>query len=379
MKQKIFYEDNLSSLESEIAQLNLQSKNILVVTGSASYETSGAKALIEKLLGNYNLIFFNELSANPKIEELQKAVNKIANTQIDFITAIGGGSVIDMAKLIKCYINYDGDITEYVKQNRIFSKKDIPFLAIPTTAGSGSESTPVAIVYIDKCKYSVRDNFILPNYVLLDPSLTYGSPRYLTACVGADALCQAIESFWSVNSTEESRKYAKDAIILLWANLTKAVEDDKEAKNAVMFAANLAGRAINISLTTAPHALSYGITMSTGAPHGHAVALTLPYFLGLNLKVTAENCNDNRGEIFVREQMNELLQILGFTPENAVSGLSLFFDSIFESKNLEIKNKITDEIKTRLASSVDIQRLQNNPVKITKAEIEAALNESFKI
>jgi len=368
MDQQIYFEKDIDVISTEIA--NLRIKQVLIVAGSASYETSGAKALVASLFGKYTLTFFNDFTVNPKIEDLEKGINLYHNTGIELIVAIGGGSVIDMAKLIKSYINIDTDLNSSIKSNKIFSNLNIPLIAIPTTAGSGSESTHFAVIHIDGCKYSVSHASIRPNYALLVPSLTNGCPPYLTACSGVDALCQAIESYWSVQSTEESRNYAKEAIILLLRYLPLAVKNDLDARKNVMLAANLAGRAINISFTTAAHAYSYGLTTYAGIPHGHAVSLTLPYFFNLNMNVSQDNCNDSRGAVFVKERINELLHLLDCSRENVVEKLSSFFKSLFGDKNEEAISRITDDMRDKLALSVNLQRLQNNPVKISKEDID---------
>jgi len=368
MEQQIYFENDIASIENEITRLH--PKKILIVAGCASYKTSGAGALVNSLFGKYALTFFNDFTVNPKIEDVEKGINLCRNIGIDLITAIGGGSVIDFAKLIRCYINSDTNLSDSIKSNLVFPAENIPLIAIPTTAGSGSESTHFAVVYINECKYSVSHEFIRPNYALLFFSLTYKCPPYLTACSGSDAFCQAIESYWSVQSTEESRSYAKEAILMLWKYLPQAVENDLDARRNVMIAANLAGRAINISFTTAAHAYSYGLTTYAGIPHGHAVSLTLPYFFNLNMNVSPDNCIDTRGSVFVKERMNDLLLFLNCEAENVKEKLSSFFESLLGYKNEEAIAKITDDMRTQLALSVNLQRLQNNPVKISKEDIE---------
>jgi alcohol dehydrogenase class IV len=367
MEQQIYFEKDIEAIKTDIARMH--PSKFLIVAGSASYETSGAKALVESLFSKYTLTFFSDFTVNPKIEDLEKGINLCRNTKIDIIVAIGGGSVIDMAKLIRCYINVDADLSESIKSNQIFPDQNIPLIAIPTTAGSGSESTRFAIIYINRYKYSVSHESIRPNYVLLVPSLTNMCSPYLTACSGADALCQAIESYWSVQSTEESRNYAKEAMLLLWRYLPSALENDSDARKNIMLAANLSGKAINISFTTAAHAYSYGLTTYAGIPHGHAVSLTLPYFFNLNMNISPENCNDPRGVVFVSERMNELLLLLDCKPEDASKKISSFFQSLFGSKNEEAIIKITDDMRDILALSVNPQRLQNNPVKISSEDI----------
>jgi len=368
MNQQIYFENDIKLIEADITNLHI--KNILIVAGSTSYETCGAKKLVNSLFGKYTLYLFNDFTVNPKIEDLEKGINLYRNTGIELIVAVGGGSVIDMAKLIKSYININTDLCSSIKSNKVFSDINIPIVAIPTTAGSGSESTHFAVVFIDNCKYSVSHASIRPNYVWLVSSLTNGCPHYLSACSGADALCQAIESYWSIHSTEESRNFAKEAILLLLRYLPSALENNLEARKNVMLAANLAGRAINISFTTAAHAYSYGLTTYAGIPHGHAVSLTLPYFFNLNMNVSPNNCNDPRGVEFVKERINELLLLLDCKNENVIEKLSYFFKSLFGNKNKEAISRVTDDMRSKLVLSVNLQRLQNNPVKILKEDID---------
>jgi len=368
MEQEILTEENIPLLKEKLEKIN--PKNILVVTGSASYESSGAKSLIEKIFINRDLIYFNDFKVNPDIIDIKKGISLLKNTEIHFIVAIGGGSVIDMAKLIKSYINCDLFLDDLIKSNKIFSDNKIPFLAIPTTAGSGSESTHFAALYINGLKYSVSHELMLPDFALLIPSLTYNTPHYLTACCGADALSQAIESYWSVNSTEESRNYAKEAFFLLWRFLPKAIMNDIEARNKVLTASNISGKAINISFTTAPHAYSYGLTSFHSIPHGHAVSLTLPYFFDLNLKVSSDNCNDSRGPAFVKDKMNDLINFIDSDAENAPRKLSRFFNLIFGYIHIQVINKIIFDDRIKLAKIINIDRLQNNPVKISQKDIE---------
>jgi len=367
MKQCVII-NNIPAFSKAIS--NICPKNVLICTGASSYEKSGAKKLIESLFYRENLFFFNDFSVNPNIDDLKKGLLLFKNKDIDLVAAAGGGSVIDMAKLLKIFLNSDFDIIQSIKKNNIFIKKNIPLLAIPTTAGSGSEATHFSVIYIDSIKYSVICDSLLPDYVLLLPYLSYSSDAYLASCCGADALCHALESFWSVHSTSRSMDYSKEAITALWEYLPYLKKNDLNVKDKIFFAANAAGMAINTSFTTAPHAYSYGITSLLGVPHGHAVSLTLPYFFNINLNVSKDNCNDPRGEEWVRDRMNDLLKLLDCNQEEIVNKLSAFFQNLFLEKNSIIKSKITREVKQKLASCINLQRLNNNPVKINQNDIE---------
>ncbi|KAA6332251.1 alcohol dehydrogenase [termite gut metagenome] len=359
--QKIYFGENTVNIANEIKQI--LPRNVLIITDLSFYEICGAKNWIEPFLSDGKIHYFFDFETNPKYEDLKKGILFCCKNKIDLIIAVGGGSVIDMAKLVRVFAYSDIDTVNAIENNIVsFHKQKIPLIAIPTTAGTGSESTHFAVIYIEQKKYSVAHELILPDYAVIFPRFTYNNPKYLTACTGVDALCQAIESYWSVKSTEESRKYAKEAIQILWKYLPLALDNQSEARNKVAFASNLAGKAINISFTTAAHAYSYGFTTYLKIPHGHAVSLTLPYFFNVNNKITSKNCNDYRGVEFVRERMSELSELLKGHSKKTEVNLCNFFDSLFNG--YEIDTKIRDDLWNNIVLSVNVQRLQNNPVKL---------------
>ncbi|RLD62012.1 MAG: alcohol dehydrogenase, partial [Bacteroidetes bacterium] len=241
---------------------------VFLVRGMSSFKGSGAGAFIKQKFGRREIDSFYGFNTNPQIADLKKGIDLFRNENYQIIIAIGGGSVIDMAKLISVFAHQSGDIENYVLGNKKISDKKTPLLAIPTTAGSGAEATHFSVLYIDKNKYSVACNALLPNYVYLTSEFSKNAGPYLTACAGIDAFSQAIESVWSVLGNNESLKYALEAISIIWDNLHKAVHlNSTGAKKQMAIASNLAGKAINISKTTAPHALSYSFTSYYSIPH----------------------------------------------------------------------------------------------------------------
>ena len=169
--------------------------------------------------------------------------------------------MIDMGKLINVFSSHTKKRVEIIKGKKKLNKRLNTFIAIQTTAGSGSEATHFAVVYYKNKKYSLADKNLIPDLAIVDFFFTKSLNKYVTACSGFDALSQAIESYWSVNSNAKSKMFSEKAIKILKKNLVQVVNrPTRKNREAVMLASHLAGKAINITKTTAPHALSYKIS-----------------------------------------------------------------------------------------------------------------------
>lgn len=339
---------------------------VFIVTGRKSYKLCGAETKINKILKNINTVQFSDFSNNPNIDDVLKGMDLFQKSNCDLIIAIGGGSVIDMAKLINIFTHQKCPPQNIINKTELITNTGVPLIAIPTTAGSGSEATHFAVLYVENQKYSIAHKYILPDYIFIHSEFTYNSPSYLTACAGVDALSQAIESIWSIYSTEESIAYSKNAIKLIKEHLPKAVLfNNKESRKAMSKASFLAGKAINIAKTTAPHALSYAFTSNYKIPHGHAVALTLSSFFEFNYQLTDVDCNDKRGVNFVKKNIEDICSLLETTPANAKKVLTDFIQSLGleMNKNKLLKTAIDIEI---IADSINIERMKNNPRKVTR-------------
>lgn len=355
----------------EIKQLpqqleKLAAKRILLVTGKGSYAQCGAEAILTPLLERYDVSIFNQYSANPLFEEALCGVEQFNKNKCDTIVAIGGGSAIDIAKSINALQAHSGEELAIAKGQTKISQKLCPTIAIPTTAGTGSEATHFAVLYVNKQKFSIASNDLLPQVAIVDSQFTDCLPAYIQACTGFDALCQAIESYWSVGATEESQQYAAKAIGLLVEHLTSAVtKNDVNAKDNVMHAANLAGKAINISKTTAPHALSYTITSLFGLPHGHAVASVLSQFFELHDQVINSKNKGSNEIARLARSMQCLYDLLGVN--NAIDA-RIKWKSLMKICGLESDfNTIgikTDEDISNIIAGVNIERLGNHPIKL---------------
>jgi alcohol dehydrogenase class IV len=370
MGQMVFREDQLKSLKALIHSMG--SVNVFLVRGKKSYERSGAREFVRTLLEKPPVDSFYAFDSNPQLHDLKAGIALFNKKKYNLILAVGGGSVLDMAKLIRVLAHRETDIDVVLKKGPVAAAGQVPLLAIPTTAGSGAEATQFAVLYIDKIKHSFEHPLILPDYVYLSSEFLSSIPSYVTACTGLDALSQAMESVWSVNATQESMHSALKAIELVWNNLQAAVNQrDEVARKNMLEAAFMAGQAINQTRTTAPHAVSYAFTSFYEIPHGHAVALSLPFFLEFNYSVDADSCNDPGGVQSVLARIDKILKILNTDIRNAPALLTEFFSSI--GIPIDIPDLIENFNPDVITDNVNTERLMNNPRNVTRDDVRRFL------
>jgi len=352
-------------------------KNVLIVAGQNSYLKSGAAESIEPMLTKYHTTRISNSIDFPDLSDIERGVELCKKSHPDIIVAVGGGTVIDIAKLVRICSANSATPSEIALGTGTIEQAGPPLVAIPTTAGSGSEATHFAVVYKQQQKYSVAHRLVQPDFAIVDPSLTYSMSERQTAVCGLDVLCQSIESIWSVRSSRQSREWASEAARLVLANLVETVKAPNETgRESMSRAAHLAGQAINISKTTAPHALSYMLTMNYGIPHGHAVALTLGMFLEFNAGVSDEDLNDPRGVHHVRERIGEVCSLLG--AQKPLDGRRAILDlmaSIGMETRLGAFGIEGPVACARIVEKVNVERLSNNPRRTTRAQMAQILEE----
>jgi len=336
---------------------------VLLVTGKRSFAESPGRDCIFEALSGKSYEVFNDFQINPKYEDAQKGLDLFRSFRPDVIVAMGGGTVLDMAKLINALSSLSDDPVPYIRGAKKLSGVSLPLIAVPTTSGTGSEATHFAVVYLEGEKYSLAHQAMLPDSVILDPGLTMDMPPYLTACTGMDALCQGIESYWSVNSTEESRACSRRAVELAAGSLKQAVHSPRrDSREAMQQAAYFAGKGINIAKTTAAHAFSYHLTSKYAIPHGQAVGLLMGWVFQNNLGVNEQNCIDPRGVDFVKSRLEDLCEILGIPSHRDAAG---YFDRLLKDLNLDqTAFVLNQESREELFQVVNRERLSNNPVEM---------------
>ena len=357
-----------------IAQLPAILKDVacekLFLVVDSSYPFLNIKDAIEELPVKEK-VMFSDFTPNPLYEQVCKGIELLKSTGCGTILAVGGGSAIDVAKCIKlAVLAEEGSaaiIPPLVSQRLQIDGMKIPFIAIPTTAGTGSESTHNAVMYYEGAKQTVTNDGVLPDYAVLESSVLKTLPLYQKKCTMMDALCQGIESWWSVNSTEESYEYSRKTIELIMANWRKYIfENDDEAAKQIMLAANYGGRAINITQTTAAHAFSYKITSLYKLPHGHAVAVCLPeiweYMIG-----HSEKCIDSRGPEYMAGIFAQISESMGC--EGPKQAIASFRQMMVE---MDLKNPVAENREEELnvlSTSVNPVRLKNNQIMLDKESI----------
>lgn len=350
-----------------VKMLNI--KKALLVAGS-SYKSLVIKEVIDSM--ELEQVLFSDFTPNPLYEDVCKGIDLLKSEKCDSIIAVGGGSAIDVAKCIKlAYLAAEGNtaiIPPLVNTRIECDSSKLPLIAIPTTAGTGSESTHNAVMYFEGSKQTVTNDGILPDFAILEPSVLNSLPLYQKKCTMMDALCQSIESWWSINSTEESYGYSKKSIELIMQNWRAYIFDNNSnAATNIMNAANYSGRAINITATTAAHAMSYKITSIYGLPHGHAVAVCLPE-IWLYMIEHMEECIDSRGQKYLANTFNGIANSMGAkSPKEAIC----MFKNMMKEQNLKnpCSTNRNNDISI-LSTSVNPIRLKNNPVFLDSETIK---------
>lgn len=319
------------------------------------------------------IIKFTNFQPNPLYESVVEGVKVFRNEKCDSIIAVGGGSAMDVAKCIKLYSNLSGDGEKGAWLKKETIPNDIPFLAIPTTAGTGSEATRYAVIYYEGAKQSITSESFIPETVLMDASVLKTLPLYQKKATMCDALCHAIESFWSVNSTEESKEYSRAAIQGVLENMDGYLANTEKGNARMLMAAHTAGKAINITQTTAGHAMCYKITSLFGSAHGHA-AILCDRVLYLWMVENTDKCIDPRGEGYLKKTLDEIGQAMDCN--DAKSG-SEKLEEIFKSLEFDIP-KATEEQYAELNTSVNPVRLKNHPITLDAETIDMLYHEVLR-
>lgn len=304
---------------------------------------------------------FSGYHPNPDFRDALPAVSLFKEQNCDGIISIGGGSAMDTAKTLKAVLY--AETPEDALRGRFPEKMGTPHIAIPGTAGTGAEATQNAVVYRDGRKVSLSHISLRPDGVILDADLLTSLPPYHKKAAALDALCQGIESYWCSHATEDSRIHAFLAVLGVLDNLRSYLAGDPHAADEMLDASYQSGKAIQITRTTAAHAMSYQLTKLMGYAHGHACMITLPVLW----EMAAE-----------KEEMAGVLQDLAakmrLSDQQLVPRL---LRGIMYDLEMEIPQLPGDDLMREIVSSVDTNRLGNHPVSMSAEDVERAYRKAF--
>ncbi|WP_319548546.1 iron-containing alcohol dehydrogenase [Desulfogranum marinum] len=276
---------SINTLDQEIK--NLGGTKPMLITDPGLVAT-GIIDRIEKLLtkGGFAFIRFDKVEADPRFEIVNEVVDLIRANNIDCILGIGGGSSLDIAKVASVMVTNPGKVEEYFGIDLV-KKPGLKTILVPTTAGTGSEVTPIVILSDnhEKLKKGVVSSHLLPDCALLDPELTVGLPPAVTAATGMDALIHAMEAYTSINANSTTDMLAVRAMELIFGNIRTAYANgnDIEARNKMLEGSMLAGMAFANAGVTAVHAFAYPIGAEFHIPHGIANTIMLTPVMEFNL------------------------------------------------------------------------------------------------
>lgn len=274
---------SIRQLPKQIKKENLN--KVLLVTDNGLLKLGIPNQLIDAMKEeNLEFVVYSDLQANPTDENVEDGYKIFKDNKCDCIVAIGGGSPIDCAKAIAAKNAHPNKKISQLQGLLKVHKKICPFWAIPTTSGTGSETTVAAVITEAKThhKASINDPSILPKYAVLDPELTRKMPPSITATTGLDALCHAVEAYTNhTYNTSEEDKRAKKAVKLIYDNLYNAYQDgdDMQARQQMQLAAFNAGRAFTRGCVGYVHAIGHTLGGLYGIAHGLAMSVILPHVM----------------------------------------------------------------------------------------------------
>jgi len=235
---------------------------------------------------------FYEVPQDASVEAVESISRNATDSGAEGLIAVGGGSVMDATKAANVIFSEGGDLVEDYSGAATLTKPLKPFIAIPTTAGTGSENTIIAMIYdeANKTKLAFADKFLLPDLAVLDPMTTQSMPPSITASTGMDALTHAVESYVGIDSSPHSEALAVEAIKHIFKYLVRATQkgNDIEARGGMLIAANMAGSSFTHSMVGCVHSMAHAVGGLTRVPHGVANAILLPHGMEYNYEVSKE-------------------------------------------------------------------------------------------
>jgi alcohol dehydrogenase class IV len=365
----------LKTLGAEVTGWGM--KKALLVTDPGIYQSGLVETVMARMPDTIELDIYTEAEPEPSLSGLNKAAGKFSGSRYDAIIGLGGGSSIDTAKGLSVLLAHGGDGRDYIGTDKV-PGPGIALIALPTTAGTGSEVTNIAIFSdTDKeLKVGMVSNHLLAKMALVDPVLTYKCPRGVTAASGIDALVHAIECYTSTKANSFTDALAIRAMRLISDNLRTAVAEgtNERARGAMAEGALLAGIAFGNSGVAAVHALAYPLGARFHVSHGVANGLLLPYVMKCNLSAEPARY------AHITEVLGE--EIRGMTTleaaEAGVEAVKRLIRDISIPQRLRDLKVPEEALEGMAAATMDVTRLlANNPKKLTLDDVRGIWRDAW--
>jgi alcohol dehydrogenase class IV len=351
--------------------LKKKKSTFFIITGKKSFKKSNFYNLFLKNHKKNFFIYYKDNTNYCHTNELKKIIKKINVCNPDLILAIGGGTVIDYAKMASVIWKSNNNNIKFHSKN-ILEKKYLTSI-IPTTAGSGSEVTSFTSLYKKNKKFSIESSLLLPDYFFLVPELLLNSPRKVRAASGFDAISQSIESIFSKKSNHLSLKYSLKSLNYSLKNFLNFV-NNPNVKNItnMQLAANYSGKAINIAKTNLPHALSYFSSYHYKMLHGLAVSiffLNSIIFFYNSTKVKKSILFDKFRLLFKAMKIKNIEEFKSYI-------MKILLKSTINEEVYPYKKKLNNNIN-KLIFSVNKERLNNSPIRIKNNDLKTIIIKSL--
>ena len=278
----VFGAGKLSELPAIIDEIAVAGAQVFLVTGRHNLRERGGLQRVVDHIGPQRLTLFDQVTPFPSPQLIAGALEACRGSSAEVVVAIGGGSAIDVAKIVAILMTHQGTLQEYVSGEKGICRAGIPFISVPTTSGSSSEVTSGAAIWDWEAKRSANLNhpMMFPAVAIVDPELAMSMPAPLAAVTGMDAFTSAFESYWSLESEPIADALDLEVIRLLAANLERScLQGDLESRSRCALAATMSGVAYSNSRPNACHGIGSPLTLYWEVTHGQAVGITLPLLL----------------------------------------------------------------------------------------------------
>ena len=361
-------------LAEQLRKLGVE--NPFIVTDKG-VNNSGTLAIITDQLSENSYAIYDNISPEPEVSVVQACVDAFQQGRHDGVVAVGGGSAMDTAKCVAVMAEHTGDLESLFGENTV-SQRSIPLIAIPTTAGTGSEVTNIAILSDPEAqiKRGIVSDFLLPDVAIVSPEMTLSCPRGVTAASGVDALVHAVEAYLSNFSSPITDALAIKAMTLIIHALPKAYSEPQnlQAREDMATGSLLAGLAFGNAGVGAVHALAYPLGGRYHIPHGVSNALLLPYVMEYNKPVCLERFYD------IAQAFGEPVHTLTKpqAADQVTSRLRKLCHDVEIPKNLSELNIPKGDINQMAEEAFNVKRLlRNNPRALTLGDITAIYQAAF--